>query len=81
MRQVKAKGPLAFCQKCGAYFWHRITNLAKPCCQGKPHRGQVARLSEGRFPSAAKRYQHWRITKARRGTPEQMEILLQQLGA
>eukprot|EP00973_Karenia_brevis_P060652 8435154-Karenia_brevis.AAC.1 len=47
----KSRGSLAFCAKCGAYFWRGASNLSKPC--GKPHRGQKSRISAGRFPSAS----------------------------
>ena len=43
-------GPIAFCQACGAYFWHRVGSLSRPCRGAKPY-GQLALLKRGALPS------------------------------
>jgi hypothetical protein len=73
-------GPIAFCQACGAYFWHRVGGLSRPCRGARPY-GQLALIKNGRFPATQGRYRSWKVEKIALGRQTQLWQLRQQLSA
>ena len=59
----EAKGALAYCSVCGAFFWQQADALLRPC-MGRKQAGlatQLSRIRRGLFPSAAQIYLHLRV--------------------
>ena len=73
-------GPIAFCQACGAYFWHRVGGLSRPCRGARPY-GQLALIRNGRFPASHGRYRYWRVERTAPARQTQLWQLRQQLSA